>query len=369
MIIVDGSFLLGIAAIVTSVTTLWRAVREWRAPPQNISKVFCCRAFTVSGGGCCRACGARSPRQKRLRMRLSKSNGDRVGRGDMTSSLCGGSTGFMKTILTAAALWLTLSTPAFAWDQSGHRIIGTIAQDRISGKTRAEIEQLIGNESLAEAATFADEERSNPAPFWQKEAGPWHYVTVPTAKTYAQVGAPPKGDGYTALERFTKTLRDPKASRDDKQVALRFIIHIVGDLHQPLHAGNGNDRGGNDVKVRFSNENTNLHSVWDTALIEGQNLSYTEYAMRLEPRITPQMTIEWWSSDPLVWIAESAALRDRIYPTETAKEGELPALSYEYQYQHLPAAEQRLEQGGVRLAAYLDWVFAETSHDQSSLQR
>lgn len=266
----------------------------------------------------------------------------------------------MKMIASAVALSLAIPTPAFAWGQNGHRIIGTIAQDHISGKTRAEIEILLGEESLAEASTFADEERSNPAPFWQKEAGPWHYVTVSAGKTYTPATAPVEGDAYTALGRFVATLRNPNTTREDKQIALRFIIHIVGDLHQPLHAGNGNDRGGNDVKVRYAGETTNLHSVWDTAIVEGQNLSYSEYASRLGKRITPELTVQWWSPDPTVWIAESAALRDQIYPAKTATNGAVIILGYEYQYQHLPSVEQRLEQGGIRLAAYLDWVFAGT---------
>lgn len=85
-----------------------------------------------------------------------------------------------------------------------------------------------------------------------KTAGPRHYVSVPEGKTYVEVGAPDEGDAVTALEQFTNTLKDPSATTDEKRLALQFIVHIIGDLHQPLHAGNGTDRGGNDVKVRFS---------------------------------------------------------------------------------------------------------------------
>lgn len=169
----------------------------------------------------------------------------------------------MKFILAAALLTALLPSPVLAWGQNGHRIIGQLAEERIDGKTRAEIEQIIGKESLAEAATFADEERSNPAPFWQKEASPWHYVTVPAGQNYSDVGAPEEGDAFSALQKFTATLRDPNASKADKAVALRFVVHIVGDLHQPLHVGDGTDRGGNDLKVKFFGKSTNLHSVWD----------------------------------------------------------------------------------------------------------
>ena len=257
----------------------------------------------------------------------------------------------LASLLTPALL---VPSPALAWGQTGHRVIGELAQERINAKTRAEIEQILEVEDLAEISTRADEERSNPDPFWQKEAGPWHYVTVPEGQTYAQVGAPLEGDGYTALERFTATLRDASASREDKVVALHFIVHIVGDLHQPLHAGNSTDRGGNDVRVSWFGDSTNLHSVWDSRLIDSRSLNYTEYARRLGRNITPALTIEWWSHDPLVWIGESTTIRDRIYPDEAGT----PQLGYAYQYEHLGTAERRLQQAGVRLAAYLDQVFA-----------
>ena len=158
----------------------------------------------------------------------------------------------MNLVFRSAATLLVLAAvaPALAWGQTGHRIVGEIAEHRISGRTAAEVALLIGPEGLAEASTFADEQRSNPAVFWQTEAGPYHYVTVPADMTYAKVGAPPEGDAVTALRRFSATVRDPNASREDRAAALKFIVHIVGDLHQPLHAGNGSDKGGNDVKVR-----------------------------------------------------------------------------------------------------------------------
>ena len=247
------------------------------------------------------------------------------------------------------------SVPSLAWGQNGHRIIGEIAQERVNGRTSAELELILGAEDLAEASTWADEERLNPSTFWQIEAGPYHYVTVPTGQTYSQVGAPTEGDAITALRRFSAVVRDPKATRSDKALALRFIIHIVGDVHQPLHVGGGTDRGGNNVKVSWFGDATNLHSVWDSKLIDARNLSYTEYARWLGRQIDPAETIKWWEANPLVWIAESAAIRDRIYPSGGA---EIPSLGYEYKYEHLATAEQRLQQGGVRLAAYLDWLFA-----------
>ncbi len=260
-------------------------------------------------------------------------------------------------ILIALVLAALPAAPAFAWGKTGHRVIGTIAERMIGERARRGIRAILGVEGIAEASTWPDFERSNPDAFWQKEAGPYHYVTVPVGKTYAEVGAPPEGDAVTALKKFTATVRDKTAPLADRQLALRFIIHIVGDLHMPLHAGNGTDKGGNDVKVTFNREATNLHAVWDSGLIDQEQLSYSELANWLNARITPADRAAWRTADPLVWIGESAELRDRIYPAPSAVPGEPIKLGGDYVFAWTAARDLRLEQGGVRLAAYLDWVF------------
>ncbi len=259
-----------------------------------------------------------------------------------------------------AVLLAVAPVPALAWGKTGHRVIGDIAARLVHRHTRAEIRRILGVEGIAEASTWPDFERSNPDPFWQKQAGPYHYVTVPAGKTYDVGMAPPEGDAVTALAKFAATVRDPSASREAKALALRFIVHIVGDLHQPLHAGNGSDHGGNDVKVVFNREATNLHAVWDSGLIDQEQLSYSELARWLFARITPAERRDWRVTDPRAWIGESATLRDRIYPAPAATPGEPVKLGYDYIFAWTAARDLRLEQGGVRLAAYLDALFAGT---------
>ncbi|RJY10392.1 S1/P1 Nuclease [Aurantiacibacter aquimixticola] len=258
---------------------------------------------------------------------------------------------------------MALAAPAQAWGPTGHRVTAEIAQDNVSGKTRAEIAGILGTEGLPEGSTWPDEQRSNPAPFWQDTAGPFHYVTLPVGREVHQLVHPPEGDALSALEGFTATLRSDTATQEEKALALRFIVHIVSDLHMPLHAGNGTDRGGNDYQVLWFDEPTNLHWVWDEGMILRQQLSYTEYTARLDRRITPERTLEWWDWNPDTWIGESVELRDRIYPAADAEFGngsqEAPrVLKYDYHWQWMPTVEQRLAQSGIRLAAYLDWVFA-----------
>lgn len=251
----------------------------------------------------------------------------------------------------AALLCLVVPAgPAFAWGQTGHRLTGAVAERYLSGVARANVQLLLGAESLAQAASWPDDMRSDPDIFWQRTASPFHYVTVPAGTPYAQVGAPPEGDAVTALARFAQTLRDPAASAADKRLALRFSIHIVGDLHQPLHAGRPGDRGGNDVKVTYFGEQTNLHSVWDSGMIDGRQLSHSELADWLARAITPEQVVAWSDANPETWIAESVALREQVYPAN-------PKLSYAYGYQHGAALDGRLSRAGVRIAAYLNKIF------------
>jgi hypothetical protein len=257
----------------------------------------------------------------------------------------------MKKLLIASAILAASSfQQVHAWGQTGHRITGAIAEKYLTAEARTAIEKLLPNESLAEASTYADEMRSNPDDFWQKEAGPYHYVTVPKGTHYHEDHAPKQGDAYTALKKFSNIVKDKNASLEDRQVALRFIVHIIGDLHQPLHAGNGTDKGGNDVKVSFFWDDSNLHRVWDSGMLDRRQLSYTEWTNWLSQKITAEQVANWNTSDPLVYIAESAAIRDVIYP-ETDK------LSWDYLYQHMPIATERLQEGGVRIAAYLNDLF------------
>jgi len=272
-------------------------------------------------------------------------------------------------LLCAAAAACLIPAPAFAWGKTGHRVVAAIADRQLSGLARAHIKELLGGpESLDEAANWPDEMRSAPGTFWQKTATPWHFVTL-DGITYDH--APPEGDALQALAHFTAVLKDPAASLTDKQLALRFIVHLVGDLHQPLHVGKCCDKGGNDVKVTWFGKPTNLHAVWDSQLVEDEQLSFTELAAKLERHINPEDVVKWWDINPRDWISESAEIRDTVYPTKAeiprpakgkkVKKGEavLPDLSYSYVYRFTPVMERRLSQGGVRLAAYLNALFAE----------
>lgn len=267
-----------------------------------------------------------------------------------------------RLFITGAVVAFALApAPALAWGKTGHRVVAALADAQLSGLARAHVKELLGVESLDEAATWPDEMRSAPTQFWQKTATPWHYVTL-NGVIYDH--APSEGDALEALNGFAATLRDPNASLEDKQLALRFIVHLVGDLHQPLHVGKCCDKGGNEVKVKWFGKDQNLHSVWDSALVDDEQLSFTELAAKLRRHTSNDDVIRWWDINPRDWISESAQIRETVYPAmppKGAKKGEpaVPELSYSYVYKFTPVMEQRLKQAGVRLAAYLNAIYAE----------
>jgi hypothetical protein len=243
---------------------------------------------------------------------------------------------------------LLFPTLVLAWGQTGHRVTGGIANEYLSDKARLAIEKILPNESLAEASTYADEMRSNPSKYWQKTASPFHYVTIPKGQKYEK--APKQGDSLSALKKFKKVLLNKKASREDKQLALRFTIHIIGDLHQPLHVGNGTDRGGNNRKLSFFRANSNLHRVWDSGMIDQKKLSYTEWTKWLNQKISSDDLKTWYQADPMIWVEESAAIRPGTYP-------ESDSISYDYLYHNLPIIKERLQKAGIRIAAYLNEIY------------
>ncbi len=238
----------------------------------------------------------------------------------------------------------------FAFGATGHRIVGRVAEGYLTPAARLGVADLIGPETLVDVATWADDIKSDLR--W-RHASPWHYVNLKDGESYATSEKNPAGDIVVKLTEVVATLRDTSAPKAARAVALKWLVHLTGDIHQPLHAGRSSDRGGNSIRVDWFGDNRNLHSVWDSGLIEAVGLSFSEYARRVD-RVIPIELAPLGPPNILAWVAESVALRDQVYQEPAPGTGG----SYRYVYEKRPLLERQLKQAGLRLAETLNFVFA-----------
>lgn len=246
--------------------------------------------------------------------------------------------------LTIALVLGGLTDAALAWGPTGHRATCRVAERHLTPAAARAVADLLGPEALAYVGTWADEIRSESD--WAK-AESWHWVTVPDGQTYEATAKNPAGDVLEAVSRFQAVLADRNAPRADRAQAVRWLAHLIGDLHQPLHVGRGDDRGGNETVVLWFGEPSNLHSVWDSKLIEQSELSFTELA-ELVDRASPDQVREWQRGGPREWAAESQELRGTVYAIGDRR------LSFKYVHDAWPIVQRRVLQGGLRLAAELN---------------
>ncbi len=236
-----------------------------------------------------------------------------------------------------------------AWGTTGHRVVGEIASQHISNKTKRKIAKLLEGESLASVSTFADEIKSDPR---YRNFYSWHYVNFDFGEKYDSRKRDPKGDIIFGIQECIKVIKDEKSSKENKAFYLKLLIHLVGDLHQPLHTGRTEDRGGNDINVNWFKDKSNLHKVWDEDMINYHNMSYTELASNL-PRTDKKSIRSIQKGTILDWTYESQKLAQKIYAS--AETGD--SLGYKYNYNHFSIVETQLQKGGIRLARLLDDIF------------
>jgi len=179
----------------------------------------------------------------------------------------------MKQLLATLFSFIII-TQGFGWGHTGHRVIGLIAEQHLSKKAKKQIATILGNETLAEVANYMDFIKSDGN---YRHMSAWHYATIPDGKSYSEAGTPDAGDIIVTIERLIDELKTKQFTDVDEAFALKCLVHLIGDIHQPLHVGNGEDRGGNDVKLDYFWEDSNLHRVWDSGIIDKQGYSYTEY--------------------------------------------------------------------------------------------
>jgi len=257
-----------------------------------------------------------------------------------------------RTILIG--LFFYLPFQSMAWGLLGHRIVGKIADSYLTPKARNAVQQILGTESIAMASNWPDFIKSDPA---YNYLSPWHYINVPDGLSYPEFQYYLKNDttadAYTKLNFIIKQLKNKVLPKDKKLLYLRLLIHIVGDVHQPMHVSRKADEGGNLIKVLWFNQRTNLHSVWDDKLIDYQQLSYTEYAKAINHTTLAQR--RKWQQEPISeWMYESYTISQKLYSEISVPDQKL---SYRYNFDHIATLNEQLLKGGVRLAGLLNQIF------------
>ena len=255
-----------------------------------------------------------------------------------------------KSILFASSLLFLAVQSAFGWGQKGHDTTAEIATRHLTPVTQHALDSILEGKSIVYWSNWLDNASHTPKYQYSKT---WHYKNIDADKTYETAPENAKGDIVTALNREIAILNDPKQPASERNLAVMIIVHLAGDLHQPMHLGHETDLGGNLVKVKFFDNDTQLHSVWDSRLPEaGHKWSYTEWADQID-RVSPEEEKAIISGSVSDWAKETYLICKDVY-------GATPKgtkISYDYIAEWTPTVEQQFLRGGLRLAHLLNSLF------------
>lgn len=248
------------------------------------------------------------------------------------------------------ALTLLISTTAFGWGQKGHDVTAAIAERHLTRKAAKKIGLLLDGLSPVYWSNWMDNASHTPEYARTKT---WHYLNVEHGQTFDEARRIPEGDVLRAVEEITSTLKAGGLEPAEEAVKLRMLIHLVGDMHCPMHLGRLNDLGGNRRAVRFFGRPTNLHSVWDTDLPEaGHRWSYSEWAEQVD-RLPKSEQRREEAGTPEAWARETHALCTEVY--DASPQG--AEISYDYVARFTPVVERQLLRAGLRLARLLNEIY------------
>jgi hypothetical protein len=251
-----------------------------------------------------------------------------------------------KTSLCALALSGALFL--ISWGFKGHRAVATIAQKHLTSNTAYVVSAYLKGEAMSDVATWADENR-NP------KTAPWHYLNLPLGlshEAFVRVVSQSDNNVYTAILKTEAGLKDKNLSADAKNEALKYLIHLVGDAHQPMHVSRKEDKGGNTIQLRFDNKGTNLHSLWDSRLIDHEGLSEQDIVKTYDVA-NPAQIRQWQSDSPMEWLWESYQISSELYAQ--VKPGK--DIDEAYYQKYIPVIRKRIDQAGIRLAGELNKLF------------
>lgn len=263
-----------------------------------------------------------------------------------------------KNILYLSVFVFTLFTHSLeclSWGTTGHRVIAEIAEQSLNRKARKNVKDLLDDQYMAYWANWADFIKSDTTGRWDN-THIWHFVNAPKGLSKIEYIAHIKGQKqeniYSAILELKEILKDKKKSKAERKEALIFLIHLIGDMHQPMHVGRAEDRGGNMIKIIWFGQDTYLHALWDSKLVDHEKYNYTEYAKILNV-ITKEQKKEIQKGTIEDWLYDSNQIAEELYSMTNAGD----ELSFNYFYKVSPILNGQLQKAGFRLAQFLNDIF------------
>lgn len=267
----------------------------------------------------------------------------------------------MKSLLLTCAVCLT-TLSSWGWGQKGHDAVAYIAECHLTDTTRVAIDSLLDGKSIVYWANWLDNASHTPQYAYSKT---WHYKNIDEDETFESAPTLQSGNIVTALTEQIATLRSSNTSKEDAALALKIIVHLMGDIHQPMHLGRSTDLGGNRHSVKYFNRNANLHSVWDSNLPESTHKwSYTEWQQQID-RANPEQQADIMRGTIEEWAKETHEICKEVYsstPQETN-------ISYDYIAKWTTTIETQFLRGGLRLSEVLNAIFDPSYRPVSSTVR
>ena len=263
-------------------------------------------------------------------------------------------------IIILSIIMMTDITTAYAWGPKGHDVVAAIAEQNLTPRAKRKISKLLDGKSIIYFSSWMDNIQNSP--YWEDgyyKTKTWHYANVDKGETYQTMTKNENGDVVRGLEMLTRELKENYDQLTDimRVDYLKMIVHMVGDLHCPMHAGRLTDLGGNRTKVIWFRNETNLHSVWDSKMIDAaRSWSYTEWCDHLD-RADRKQRKSIMCGTYEEWFTETVAEAARIYEYVESSSEIVPVLSYQFVYDFSPLLEEQLLLAGYRLAYVLNSIF------------
>ena len=257
-----------------------------------------------------------------------------------------------KSLILLAGIMLCMNyMPVFGWGAKGHYVIAGIAEAHLDKKAKKQVRKLLDGHTMAYYSTWMDEIRSDTTYAFTNT---WHYANVDEGFTYETMKKEPNGDVITATLLSINQLKNKSLPDSVRSMYLKFLIHLIGDMHCPMHAGRLSDRGGNSFPVTWKGTKTNLHSYWDSSVLEDAKIwNSIEWVTHIDIVMTKKQRRTTQAGEPLDWLNETVAYAKEIYENTNRDE----TLNYVYARKYTPLIEDQFLKAGYRLAGLLNAIF------------